>query len=100
MAAPPRGLPTSGPGKIPNGYTPDQGERMTQSSRHPSRIELCYALEFMTELIQAKGLAYAVTGGLALNLRGSRRETHDVDMVVACNMLTLRQACIGVERCV
>ncbi|KAK8047378.1 hypothetical protein PG996_015442 [Apiospora saccharicola] len=98
MAAPPRGLPTSGPGKIPNGYTPDQGERLTQSSRHPSRIELCYALEFMAELIQAKGISYAVMGGLALNLRGSRRETHDVDIVVACNMLTLRQACIGVER--
>ncbi|KAK8135713.1 hypothetical protein PG984_003653 [Apiospora sp. TS-2023a] len=98
MAAPPRGLPTSSPGKIPNGYTPEQGDRLTRSSRHPSRIELCCALEFMAEFIQAKGVAYAVMGGLALNLRGSRRETHDVDMVVACNMLTLRQACIGVER--
>ncbi|KAK8040908.1 hypothetical protein PG994_013915 [Apiospora phragmitis] len=34
-------------------------------------------------------------GGLALNLRGSLRETHDVDVAVVCDMHTLRQSCMS-----
>lgn len=50
-------------------------------------------------LFRSQGIAFAVMGGLALNFRGSVRDTHDVDITAACDMHTLRAACNSSPRC-
>ncbi|KAK6849218.1 hypothetical protein PG995_013051 [Apiospora arundinis] len=98
MATPGRAPPTPSLGRITNGYTIEEGRFLTQSGAHTVIPHLYCALDFMTRFLRGKGVSYAVMGGLAMILRGSRRETHDVDIVAACDMLTLRQACIGQSR--
>ncbi|KAK8032170.1 hypothetical protein PG990_001904 [Apiospora arundinis] len=98
MAVPGRAPPTTGLGRITNGYTVEEGRFLTESQDATLVPHLYCALDFIARFLRDKGLGYAVMGGLALILRGSRRETHDVDIVAACDMLTLRQACIGQSR--
>ncbi|KAK8001556.1 hypothetical protein PG991_013778 [Apiospora marii] len=94
MIAPPRGPPAARPS---NRYTPAEGMKLTQSG-NGSVHQLFCALDYMAAFIQGKGLTYAVIGGMARTLRGSRRETHDVDIAVACDMDTLRKAFNGEQR--
>lgn len=100
MTAPQRALPITGLGTITNGYTNEEGRLLTQSAKHARIAHLWCALEFMERLLRGKGVSYAVMGGLALNIRGSRRDTHDVDIAADCDMLTVRQTCINEPRLV
>lgn len=99
MAAPSRDPPTARPSKIPNGYETEEGLQLARAGDDASVLQLFCALDFVAALLQAKGLTYAVLGGFAFTLRGSRRETHDVDIAVACDMRTLREALEGEQRC-
>lgn len=84
--------------QIPNGYTPEEGAAFSRAGSNASRPQLICALDVIISLLRSKNIPFAVMGGLALNFRGSERETHDVDLTAACDMRTLREACTGAPR--
>ncbi|KAF2490757.1 hypothetical protein BU16DRAFT_565687 [Lophium mytilinum] len=47
------------------------------------------ALQTMTRVFQANNIAFAIMGGFALKLRGSTRDTRDVDIALGCTMQRL-----------
>lgn len=81
-----------------NGYTPEQGDALARAAGQAGFDQLAAGLNYIIKLLEDNGIAYAVMGGLALNFRGSERETHDVDVTPACDMHTLRQICRGRSR--
>jgi hypothetical protein len=51
-------------------------------------------------MFQANGIPYAFMGGFALKLRGSTRDTYDVDVAVGCTMQRLIEVLSAQPRCV
>lgn len=96
----PRGRPgpSTQASSIPNGYTPQQHDALVQAAEDSTGDQLICALDYVVNLLKQNGIAYAGMGGLALNLRGSERETHDVDTSASCDMSTLRNICKGRSR--
>jgi hypothetical protein len=83
---------------IPNGYTPQQHTALARDAEGATRSQLICALDYIVNLFKVNQIAYAVMGGLALNLRGSDRDTNDVDISTSCDMATLRDICKGQPR--
>lgn len=86
---PNNGSPATGP--ISNGYTPQEGQDLSQASKTATFSDLIRALDFVTSLFQEKEVPCALMGGLALTFRGSKRDTYDLDITAACDMAGLRQ---------
>lgn len=61
---------------------------------------LLAAADYVTEVLVRNQVSYALMGGLSLRLRGSSRGTHDVDIVVGCDMNRLLEVIRPLERLV
>lgn len=55
----------------------------------PPRENLFAAARYMTRLAEANGIAIALIGGLAMNIRGSMRDTVDIDLVLGARMIDI-----------
>lgn len=75
---------------IANGYTPEEGAQLSAMGAHVDYLQLLCAFDYIVKLLEANEINYAGMGGLALRLRGSKRDTHDVDASAECDMHTLR----------
>jgi len=91
MAAPQNVFPVPATGPISNGYTPQEGQDLSQASKTATFADLIRALDFVSSLFQEKEVPCALMGGLALTFRGSKRDTYDIDITAACDMAGLRQ---------
>ncbi|KAK4208564.1 hypothetical protein QBC37DRAFT_405166 [Rhypophila decipiens] len=98
MAAPPKPPFKPTATVIANGYTDQEGRDLAEKGGNATVQQLVLALDVIVGLFEDQGVTCAVMGGLALNFRGSTRDTHDVDITAACDMRTLRQACLSHPR--
>ncbi|KAI1916867.1 hypothetical protein LOZ53_003154 [Ophidiomyces ophidiicola] len=79
-------------------YTVEQGMALARASRLVRNEHLLLAARQITQKLTASNIPYALMGGFSLSLRGSRRDTFDVDIAAGCNMLQLIQAVSNNER--
>ncbi|KAM7218876.1 hypothetical protein V8F06_005756 [Rhypophila decipiens] len=98
MAAPPKPPFKPTATVIANGYTDQEGRDLAEKGGNTTVQQLVLALDVIVGLFEDQGVTCAVMGGLAPNFRGSTRDTHDVDITAACDMHTLRQACLSHPR--
>ncbi|KAF2691387.1 hypothetical protein K458DRAFT_353109 [Lentithecium fluviatile CBS 122367] len=56
---------------------------------HAANGQLIAAADFVSQVFRANNIPFALMGGFALKLRGSNRDTHDVDVAVGCTMQRL-----------
>lgn len=56
-----------------------------------STAQLSAAAMFLSQVFEANSVTFAFMGGYALILRGSSRDTHDIDVAVGCTMQRLLQ---------
>ncbi|RMD41617.1 hypothetical protein DV735_g3529, partial [Chaetothyriales sp. CBS 134920] len=73
-------------------YTVAQGQLLTQQSSTAGIGDLLIAADYITRLFDANQIPFAFMGGFSVNVRGSQRETHDVDVAVGCDMHKLLMA--------
>ena len=73
----------------PGTYTHEQLGALLRPASRADLQQLVSAADFMSRVFQANEVPYAFMGGFALRLRGSDRETRDVDIAVGCTMLRL-----------
>ncbi|KAH7395256.1 hypothetical protein DE146DRAFT_659654 [Phaeosphaeria sp. MPI-PUGE-AT-0046c] len=73
----------------PGTYTPEQMCTLTIAANRAVTSQLLAAAELMAQVFQANDIPYALMGGFALKLRGSTRDTYDVDVAVDCTMQRL-----------
>lgn len=79
-------------------YTVEQGFSLASASARADVRHLLSAADFITQLFEGKSIPFAIMGGFSLGLRGSRRQTHDVDIAAGCTMRQLQQAIAGQPR--
>ncbi|WEW55166.1 hypothetical protein PRK78_000595 [Emydomyces testavorans] len=79
-------------------YTVDQGFALASASAHAGFRHLLSAADFISQLLRGRNIPFAIMGGFSLGLRGSQRQTHDVDIATGCNMGQLIQAIAGQQR--
>ncbi|KAI9836120.1 MAG: hypothetical protein M1819_001736 [Sarea resinae] len=79
-------------------YTSQQQHQLEAYSRNATLTQLVRTADYMSRVLSGSAISFAFMGGFALNLRGSTRETHDVDIAVGCNMLTLLQTLTPLDR--
>lgn len=91
-AAQPPGPPPPASSATNLTYTPQQLERFNGLSKHATEHHIVDAADHIVELLKKHKINYAIMGGFALRIRGSRRVTFDVDLAVGANMLELRSA--------
>lgn len=60
--------------------------------------QLVAAADLVSQVFQANSIPYAFMGGFALKLRGSTRDTHDIDVAVECTMQRLIEVLSGQPR--
>jgi hypothetical protein len=73
----------------PGTYTVEQGLNLTAMSHQTELNNLISAADHVTEIFQTGDISYALMGGFSLKLRGSPRNTFDVDVAVGYNMVQL-----------
>ncbi|KAF2828479.1 hypothetical protein CC86DRAFT_241231, partial [Ophiobolus disseminans] len=79
-------------------YTHQQLQALMNAANFASSSQLVAAAELMSQVFQANSIPYAFMGGFALKLRGSTRDTHDVDVAVGCTMQRLIEVLSGQSR--
>lgn len=72
-------------------YTPHQHPALVAASRAATTSHLIAAADLMSQVFEAKHVPYAFMGGFSLKVRGSARDTGDVDIAVGCNMHLLKE---------
>lgn len=73
-------------------YNAEQGFQLSALA-HEARIgNLIAAADHIIEIFQAFGIPYSLMGGFSLNMRGSQRNTYDVDVAIGCEMVQLIEA--------
>lgn len=82
----------------PGTYTYEQLPGLMVAADEALFPQLFAAADFVAQMLQANGIPYAFMGGFALKLRGSTRDTHDVDVTVECTMLRLIEVLSGQPR--
>ncbi len=96
-----RGPPPRGQAPPPppaNTYTPEQRDALQRDSANATEEHLVLATDLAVEKLAADGIPYALMGGFSLRMRGSARQTLDVDLVVGGTMLALKTAMSGDSR--
>ena len=73
----------------PGTYTPEQQHGLSMAAIVASTPQLLAAADLVSQVFQANGIPFAFMGGFALKLRGSIRDTQDVDVAVGCTMQRL-----------
>jgi len=73
----------------PGTYTHEQQQALGEAANRAAETHLFAAADFMSRLFEANRVPYAFMGGFALKLRGSSRDTKDVDIAVGCTMRLL-----------
>lgn len=68
------------------------------ASRTPATTKLALAAKYVTEVFAYYQTPYAIIGGWAIFLRGSRRDTQDVDITVGVTMEHLKQILLADAR--
>lgn len=81
-----------------NTWTWDQHQQLSSISDRATRLHLSAAAEFVSQIMQANAIPFAIMGGFAIQIRGSPRETYDVDIAVGCNMGRLLEVISGQPR--
>ncbi|KAI9729158.1 MAG: hypothetical protein M1834_007065 [Cirrosporium novae-zelandiae] len=81
-------------------YTADHFPSLMVASQNADNRNLISAADYLAQILQTNGVVFAFMGGFAVNLRGSGRTTHDVDIAVGTTMLELRQTFIQQQRVV
>jgi len=67
-------------------YTYQETANLTAQSQSAGPNHLTAAADYITQLFQTEGIPHALMGGFSLQLRGSPRNTFDVDIAVGCDM--------------
>jgi hypothetical protein len=73
-------------------YTPQEMENYEKLSRKATEDHMVDAADHIVQVLERNGINYAIMGGFSLRIRGSNRDTFDVDLAVGANMLELRTA--------
>lgn len=73
----------------PGTYTHEQQQVLIIAANRALTSQLLAAADLVSQVFQANDIPYALMGGLALKLRGSTRDTQDVDVAVECTMQRL-----------
>ncbi|WEW60957.1 hypothetical protein PRK78_006445 [Emydomyces testavorans] len=79
-------------------YNWEEGLSLARESSRAELIQLVAAADHVACVLQGSTISFALMGGFSLWLRGSRRDTHDVDIAVGCNMLQLREVLSAQQR--
>ncbi|KAK2797857.1 hypothetical protein FQN50_009062 [Emmonsiellopsis sp. PD_5] len=72
-------------------YTVEQLHSYMRISESAGTNHLVSAAEYIVQVFRTNNIPVAIMGGFSLLLRGSPRETQDVDIAVGCTMLQLLQ---------
>jgi hypothetical protein len=72
-------------------YTAQQGFELAKASMVATRTHLDLAADFLVHVFDSNHVSYAFMGGYSLALRGSLRETYDIDLTIGCDMDKLVQ---------
>ena len=76
----------------PGTYNAEQGFQFSALA-HEARIgNLIAAADHIIQIFQAFGIPYSLMGGFSLKMRGSQRNTYDVDVAIGCEMVQLIEA--------
>jgi len=76
----------------PGTYNAEQGFQFSALA-HEARIgNLIAAADHIILIFQAFGLPHSLMGGFSLKMRGSQRNTYDVDVAIGCEMVQLIEA--------
>lgn len=67
-------------------YSVAQSALLAEKSSSASGGHLLAAADYITRLFDANKVPFAFMGGFSMNIRGSPRETHDVDVAVGSDM--------------
>lgn len=79
--------PRAAPPAPPAGtYSVAENEAMLAQSKTATNNHLVAAADYITRLFEANEVPFAIMGGFSMNIRGSIRETYDVDVAVGCDM--------------
>lgn len=70
----------------PGTYSPEQQHALVAAANRAVTSQLFAAADLMSRVFQVNAVPYAFMGGFALKLRGSIRDTQDVDVAVGCTM--------------
>jgi hypothetical protein len=91
---------TSGSGLNPSNWVHQRHQPKSLSARSALATEghVVCAADYVVRLLTSRRIPYALMRSLFLRMRGSPRETADVDLVMAANMLQLRTALEGNPR--
>jgi hypothetical protein len=67
----------------------DSEEQRIEDPEGPPPVNLFAAANYLNRLFSTNGIHWAAMGGFAMICRGSRRTTHDIDVVTDATMRTL-----------
>jgi hypothetical protein len=82
----------------PGTYTHDQMVALQDYCKQNAKDDhLKLAAALVTKFLASAGIPYAIMGGFSLRIRGSPRQTYDVDLACGCNMAQLMSALKGKE---
>ena len=79
-------------------YDTTRFDQLYYASRSPTTVNLGLAARYMSSVFTAHHIDYAIIGGWAVYLRGSGRQTQDVDVTVATTMALLKQTLLSKSR--
>lgn len=68
------------------------------ASRSPPVLNLGLAARYISDVLASYRIPFAMIGGWAIYLRGSGRQTQDVDVAVATSMEYLQQVLLAHSR--
>ncbi|PGH36400.1 hypothetical protein GX50_00735 [[Emmonsia] crescens] len=79
-------------------YTWEEFPKLMKEAQGPSEANLTSAADLLARMLEESQIPYGFMGGYALKLRGSARNTTDIDIAVEATMLQIREVLLKESR--
>lgn len=77
--------------EINNTYHIDNLDDLEEKAADANSRNFAAALDYISRLLNRNSVSWALMGGYSLSLRGSGRQTFDIDVAVQATMLTMQK---------